>query len=90
MNKVELIANLAEKTGLTKTEAEKAFDSVFEVITEALIDGEKVVVTGFGTFEVKERAARPGHDPRTKEPISIPSLKAATFKPGKLLKEQVR
>jgi len=90
MNKVELVANLAEKAGLSKTQAEKAFDGVFEVVAEALEAGEKVVVTGFGTFEVKERVARLGHDPRTKEVISIPSLKAATFKPGKLLKERVR
>jgi len=90
MNKVELVANLAEKTGLTKSEAEKAFDGVFEVIANALKDGEKVVVTGFGTFEVKSRVARVGHDPRSGEAISIPALKAATFKPGKILKEQVR
>ena len=90
MNKFELISNLAEKTGMTKTEAEKAYEAVFEVIEEALVAGEKVTVSGFGTFEVKERKARTGHDPRTKEPISIPKLKAATFKPGKNLKENVR
>lgn len=90
MNKVELVSNLAKKTGLTKAQAEKAYDSVFEVIEEALVQGEKVIVTGFGTFEVKERKARKGHDPRSKEPINIPALKAATFKPGKNLKENVR
>lgn len=90
MNKVELVAALAEKAGLSKVQAEKAYDSVFEVITEALAEGEKVVVTGFGTFEVKRRVAHKGHDPRTKEDIQIPSLKAATFKPGKILKERVR
>ena len=90
MNKAELISNLAQKTGLTKAQAENAFDGIFEVITEALAEGEKVVVTGFGTFEVKGRIARQGHDPRTKAPINIPALKAATFKPGKILKEKVR
>ena len=90
MNKVELISNLARKTRLTKAEAEKAYDAVFEVIEEALVQGEKVIVTGFGTFEVKERKAHKGHDPRTKEEITVPALKAATFKPGKNLKERVR
>lgn len=90
MNKVELVDALSKKTGLNKAQAEKAFDSVFEVVADALKDGEKVVVTGFGTFEVKGRKARQGHDPRTKAPISIPALKAATFKPGKLLKDKVR
>ena len=90
MNKVELVSGLAKKTGLTKQEAEKAFDSVFEVIMEALEEGEKVIVSGFGTFEVKERKAHKGHDPRTKEDIHIPAMKAATFKAGKELKERVR
>ena len=90
MNKVELVANIAEKTGFTKAQAEKAFEAVFDAIQDALIEGEKVVVTGFGTFEVKERVARKGHDPRTREEIAIPSLKAATFKPGKILKARVR
>ncbi len=90
MNKVEIVANLAEKTGLNKQDAEKAYDNLFDILIDALADGEKVVISGFGTFEVKERKARKGHDPRTKEEIVIPSLKAATFKPGKVLKEKVR
>ena len=90
MNKFELVRNIAMKTGMTKTDAEKAYEAVFEAIEEALVAGEKVTVSGFGTFEVKQRKARTGHDPRSKEPISIPSLKAATFKPGKNLKENVR
>ena len=90
MNKVEQIAAFAEKAGISKVEAEKAYDCLFEVITDALAEGEKVVVTGFGTFEVKSRVPHKGHDPRTKEIIEIPPLKAATFKPGKVLKERVR
>ena len=90
MNKVEIVASLAERTGLTKQEAEKAFDNLFDIFIESLAEGEKVVVSGFGTFEVKERKAREGHDPRTKEVIHIPPIKAATFKPGKVLKEKVR
>ncbi len=90
MNKVELVAGLAKKTGLTKQEAEKAFDSVFDVIMEALEEGEKVIISGFGTFEVKKRKSHEGHDPRTKEKIHIPEMKAATFKVGKELRERVR
>ena len=90
MNKIDLVAGLAEKTGFTKQDSEKAFDAIFDVIIEALAEGEKVVVSGFGTFEVKKRAAHDGHDPRTKELIRIPEMKAATFKPGKVLKEKVK
>ena len=90
MNKVEIVASLAMKTGLNKQDAERAYDSLFDILIDALAEGEKVVISGFGTFEVKQRAARKGHDPRTKEDISIPALKAATFKPGKVLKEKVR
>lgn len=90
MNKVELIAKLAEKAGMTKAAAEQAFDSVFEVVKEALAEGEKVVVTGFGTFEVKERVAREVINPQTHLKIKVPGFKAATFKAGKLLKEAVK
>lgn len=90
MNKVELVANIAVKTGFTKADALKALDGVFEVIADALAEDEKVVISDFGTFQVKERVAHAGHDPRTKEIIQIPALKAATFKPGKLLKQRVR
>ena len=90
MNKVEIVASLAERAGLTKQEAEKAFDSLFDILIDSLAEGEKVVISGFGTFEVKTRKARDGHDPRSKETIHIPSIKAATFKPGKVLKERVR
>jgi len=90
MNKFEIVSELAARTGLSKAESELAFDNIFDVITDALKDGDKVIISGFGTFEVKQRIARVGHDPRTKEEIHIPPIKAATFKPGKVLKEKVR
>ncbi|MBP5342413.1 HU family DNA-binding protein [bacterium] len=90
MNKVEIVASLAERTGLTKQDAECAFDSLFDILIDSLAEGEKVVISGFGTFDVKQRKARDGHDPRSNEKIHIPSIKAATFKPGKVLKERVR
>ncbi len=90
MNKSELVARIAELSELSKKDAEKALNSTVQAVQEALVRGEKVVLTGFGTFEVKERKARVGHDPRTGERIQIPSLKAPTFKAGKVLKEQVR
>ena len=90
MNKVELISNLARKTGLTKAEAEKAYDAVFEVIEEALVEGEKVIVTGFGTFEVRQRKSRQGRNPRKPEEIiEIAAAKAPVFKAGKALKDAV-
>ncbi len=90
MNKAELVARIAELSELSKKDAEKALNSTVQAVQEALVRGEKVVLTGFGTFEVKERKARVGHDPRTGERIQIPALKAPTFKAGKVLKEQVR
>jgi len=90
MNKVDLINEIAKKTGFTKIDSEKALEAVFDVIMDGLASGEKVIVSGFGTFEVKERIARVGHDPRTKQEIHIPSMKAATFRTGKVLKERVK
>ncbi|HAQ57114.1 MAG TPA: integration host factor subunit alpha [Acholeplasmatales bacterium] len=90
MNKSELVARISELSDLTKKDAEKALNSTVLAIQEALVKGEKVILTGFGTFEVKERKARAGHDPRTGKIIDIPRLKAPTFKSGKVLKEQVR
>ena len=80
MNKSELVANVAEKAGLTKKDAEKAVVSVFAAIEGALKEGDKVQLIGFGTFEVKERAARKGRNPRTKEEIDIPASKNPVFK----------
>ena len=89
MTKTDLIAKVAEQTGLTKKDAEMAVTSVLGTITNELAKGEKVSLTGFGTFEVKERAARMGHNPRNGEAMEIPASKAPSFKAGKALKEAV-
>lgn len=87
MNKAELIAAVAEKAGLTKKDADKAVAAVFATITEELAKGEKVTVFGFGNFEVRERAARTGLNPRTKETIKIAASKVPAFKAAKALKD---
>ncbi|MGN0464741.1 MAG: HU family DNA-binding protein [Lachnospiraceae bacterium] len=89
MNKTELVAAIAEKTELSKKEAEKALKAFTDIVAEELAKGEKVQLVGFGTFEVSERAEREGRNPRTKEAIVIPASKAPKFKPGKALKEQI-
>lgn len=90
MTKVELVSAVAEKTGLSKKDSEKAVSAVFASITESLEKGEKVSMVGFGTFEVKDRPARPGINPRTKEAITIAASKAPVFKAGKALKDSVK
>ena len=87
MNKTELIAAVAEKTGLTKKDAERVVSATFETVTETLKKGDKVSVSGFGIFEVKAREARIGRNPRTKEEIKIPATKLPAFKASKTLKE---
>ncbi len=89
MTKAELISAVAQKTQLSKKDSDKAVAAVLDVITETLAAGEKVSLVGFGTFEVKERAAREGINPRTKEKIVIPASKLPAFKAGKALKEEV-
>jgi len=89
MNKAELINAAAEKTGLSKKDTEAAVSAAIEVITEALAQNEKVQLVGFGSFEVKSRAARIGRNPRTKEQIEIPASKTPVFKAGKALKDTV-
>ena len=89
MNKAELINAVADKTNLTKKDAESAVNAVIDVITESLAKDEKVQLVGFGSFEVKSRAARIGRNPRTKEQIKIPASKLPVFKPGKALKDAV-
>ena len=89
MTKVELISAVAQKTGLSKKDSEKAIVGVIDAITEALTAGEKVSLIGFGTFEVKSRAARKGINPRTKEEITISASKLPSFKAGKALKDAV-
>ncbi len=89
MKKVELVEAVAKETGLTKVDAGKAIDAVFEVIKGALVKGDKVPLVGFGTFDVSKRAAREGRNPRTGETVKIAARKAVTFKAGSALKEAV-
>ena len=89
MNKNELVASVAEKAGLTKKDAEKAVNAFVETVQESLVEGNKIQMIGFGTFEVKERAARTGRNPRTNEEIQIPASKNPVFKAGKALKDAV-
>ena len=89
MNKTELIAAVAEKTGLTKKDAERVVNATFETVTASLAKGEKVAVAGFGNFEVKTREARVGRNPRTKETIQIPATRLPAFKAAKALKDAV-
>ncbi|SMB86435.1 bacterial nucleoid protein Hbs [Desulfonispora thiosulfatigenes DSM 11270] len=89
MNKTELISSVAEKSGLTKKDAEKAVNAFFTSIEETLKSGEKVQLVGFGTFEVRERKERVGRNPQTNEEIKIPAAKVPAFKAGKNLKEAV-
>ena len=89
MNKAELVTAVAAKTGLSKKDSEKAVNAAFDTITETLAAGEKVQVVGFGVFETKERGARVGRNPQTKEEMEIPASRVASFKVGKALKEAV-
>lgn len=89
MNKTELVSSIAEKSELTKKDAEKALNALFASIEEALAKGEKVQLVGFGTFEVRERKARTGRNPQTGEEIQIAAAKVPAFKAGKALKEAV-
>lgn len=89
-NKTELIDRVAENANLTKKEATVAVDAVLSSIEATLAEGEKVQLIGFGTFEVRERAARKGRNPQTNEEIDIPASKVPAFKPGKALKDAVK
>jgi DNA-binding protein HU-beta len=89
MNKSELIAKVAEETGLSKKDATKSVDAVLDAIAGALKNGEKVQLVGFGNFEVRERSARKGRNPQTGEEIEIPASKVPAFKPGKALKDGI-
>lgn len=90
MNKTELVAAVAAKAELSKKDADAAVTAVFDAVKDALADGDKVSVVGFGTFAVKERAARTGLNPRTKEAIEIPAAKVPSFKAGSALKDAVK
>lgn len=90
MNKTELINSVVEKSGLTKADATKAVNSVFGSVQDALANGDKVQLIGFGTFETRERAERTGRNPQTGEDMVIPAMRVPAFKPGKELKEAVK
>ncbi|NMB33455.1 MAG: HU family DNA-binding protein [Clostridium sp.] len=89
MNKTELVNSIASKSGLSKKDSEAALNAFVSSVEDALKNGEKVVLVGFGTFEVRQRAERKGRNPQTKEEITIPASKAPVFKAGKGLKELV-
>ena len=89
MNKTELIAIAAENTGMTKKDTERVLNAAIDAITAALIQGEKVQLSGFGTFETKDREARIGRNPHTKEAIDIPATRVPSFKASKALKDNV-
>lgn len=90
MNKTELVAAVAAKAEFSKKDAEAAVNAVFDSVKDALAEGDKVSLIGFGTFSVKTRAARTGLNPRTKETIEIPESKVPAFKAGSALKDAVK
>lgn len=87
MNKATLIAQIAERSGLERKQAEKALEAFIDTVTQALKEGDKVQLVGFGSFEVKERAAHTGRNPATGEAIEIPASKTPVFKAGKTFKD---
>lgn len=89
MNKTDLINSIAAKSGLNKKNSEGALNAFIASVEESLKKGDKVVLVGFGTFEVRKRAARKGRNPQTKKEITIPASKAPVFKAGKVLKDKV-
>ena len=89
MNKTELITACAESTGLTKKDTERVLNAAIDAITDALVKGEKVQISGFGIFETKDREARIGRNPHTKETIEIPATRVPSFKASKALKDSV-
>ncbi len=90
MNKSELVGAVSEKTEVSKKDAEKIVNAIFESISDSLAGGDKVQIIGFGTFEVRQREAREGRNPATGEKITIPALKVPAFKAGKALKDKVK
>ncbi len=89
MNKTDLIAKTSVETGMTRKDAETAVNAVFDVIAKALAEGDKVQLVGFGSFEVKDRPARTGRNPRTMEPVEIAASRTVAFHAGKALKDAV-
>jgi len=90
MNKAELVGEVANQTGLTRKTSREAVDAIISAITDSLVREERVTLVGFGTFQVRERKARRGVNPQTREAINIPAKKVAKFKPGKGLRERVK
>ena len=89
MNKTDLVAITAEQVGMTKKDTERVLNAAIDIITASLIRGEKVQLSGFGTFEIKDREARIGRNPHTREAVQIPATRVPTFKPSKALKDNV-
>ena len=89
MNKPEFIASVSEKTGLSRKDTERVVNAALDTIAAAMVNGEKVQFSGFGIFEAKDRKARVGRDPHTKEPMDIPATRVPSFKPSKVLKDAV-
>ena len=89
MTKLEFIAAVADEAGFTKTETKKVYDAMTKVIADTVAKNEKIQLTGFGTFELKERAAKAGINPRTKEPIEVPARHVPVLKFGKSFKDEV-
>lgn len=89
MNKADLIKSISEKGDITRVDAEKALNAFIESVEEALVNGDKVQLVGFGSFEVRERAERKGRNPQTKKEITIKASKAPVFRVGKVLKDMV-
>ena len=89
INKSEIVATIADGLDVTRKDAERAVDTVFKMIADALAEGDKVVISGFGTFEVRTRVAREGRNPRTGELVKVPAQKTPAFKAGKVLKDAV-
>ncbi|MBD6620778.1 HU family DNA-binding protein [Komarekiella sp. 'clone 1'] len=89
MNKGELVDAVAAKTNITKKQADEVISAFLSVVTEAVANGEKITLVGFGSFERRERSEREGRNPKTKEAITIPATKVPAFSPGKLFKEKV-
>jgi DNA-binding protein HU-beta len=90
INKPEIISKMAKKSGMTEKDSKKAFEALLSVIEDILTEGEKVTLMGIGVFELKERAARKGKNPRTQEEIIIPATKYPNFKISQLLKEKIK
>ena len=89
MNKMELVATIAEKTGSSKKSAEESLDALISVVKETLAEGDKIQLVGFGTFETRKRAARKGRNPQTGEEMKIAASTVPVFKAGKVLKDTV-